>query len=791
MSERPDTRNEISGAVIGNVIQGRDIAVSLPTATPVAVSGLPAQPAFVGRHAELARLAKALDPATADAPDSPMIVSAIAGLPGVGKTAIVVRAAHDAIGAGWLPGGVLMVDLRGYDPPDRRVLPTTALASMLGALGIPNERIPADQPDRERLWRSLLANRDAAGQRTLVILDNAFSAEQVRPLLPGIGKHRVLITSRHNLADLDGARLFEIAVLSADHAVELLQQALTAADPEDDRVRTDPQAARRLGQLCGGLPLAIRIAAALLAADPDQPVAELTETLAAEQHRLEELNYDGSLSVRSAFDLSYQHLAPGTAQLFRLLVLNPSPEVSTEAAASLAGLDVAEGRRLIGQLRRAHLVQPGATRGRWRMHDLLRLYAAERATNDETRDPALDRLLRYYVTTSEAAISYIDTSAVVSDSRRRFTSQRQALNWLDIERPNLVGAVTLAYDTERYVEAVALSNTLYEFLSLRLHVNDLLTTHQLALVAARRMGDRSSEGRIHHGLSMAFWRLSMHVKAKHHCQRALEIYRKLDDRHGEARALLSLGHWHGGLNEHEDSLVCYSQALEIYRELGDRRGEAGALNGIGLHHALRKSGGHFEDAADYYRQALRIAREIGDRDAEAGKLGNLGNLHSDLEQWQQALHCHREALDIWRSLDYRHGQAGQMNNLGSTYRGMGEWADAAECWQEAAELYGECQDHHAEAGVLHHLGQVYRQLDRLDQAITCYRQSLLIRRQLGTVEGEAETLADLGDALHETGQLDAAVAYWVEALDKFTELDDTHARIAQLRTALSRTDHDS
>lgn len=288
VAEQPDTRNEISGTVMGNIVQGRDVTVALPVATPVAVSGLPAQPVFVGRDAELALVVDALDPTGAEIAGGSVVVTAVAGLAGVGKTALAVRAAHDALAAGWFPGGVLMVDLRGYDPPDRRVLPTAALASLLGALGTPGEHIPSDQADRERLWRSLLAHRGRAGERMLVVLDNASSAEQVRPLLPALGGHRVVVTSRHSLADLDGARLLDVEVLSAEHAVELFHQELVAAHPGDRRVHTDLEAAELLGQLCGWLPLAIRIAAALLAADPDQPIAELTDALTAEYNRVEE-----------------------------------------------------------------------------------------------------------------------------------------------------------------------------------------------------------------------------------------------------------------------------------------------------------------------------------------------------------------------------------------------------------------------------------------------------------------------------------------------------------------------
>ncbi|WHT21879.1 NB-ARC domain-containing protein [Crossiella sp. CA-258035] len=494
MVERPGARNEISGTVMGNVVQGRDIAVSLPTATPVAVTGLPAQAVFVGRRVELGRLANALDPAGANSPGGSVVVSAVAGLAGVGKTTLAVRAAHDAIAAGWFPGGVLMVDLRGYDAPERQVLPSAALASLLGALGTPSEHIPADQSDRERLWRSRLAQRHASGQRMLIVLDNASSSDRVRPLLPGTDGHRVVITSRHSLADLDGARLLDVDVLSAEQAIDLLQQELVAAHPGDDRVRADPGAADRLGQLCGGLPLAVRIAAALLGADPDQPVSELTEALAAEHNRLEELEYDGSLSVRAAFDLSYQHLGQKPAQLFRLLALNPGPEISTEAAAALANRPTVETRRLVGQLRRAHLLLPGSARGRWRMHDLVRVYATERISQDPAKEPALERLINYYLTNTQEAGRHFGAHTQHAKEGGQVTTWKEAIEWLDTEYPNLLTTVTLAHNTGRSHCALHLPLALYPYFHLRKHWTDWVATHRLALLAARRLRDRQGEG---------------------------------------------------------------------------------------------------------------------------------------------------------------------------------------------------------------------------------------------------------------------------------------------------------
>jgi predicted ATPase len=277
----------------------------------MALDGLPPVAAdFTGRSADLATVAAALD--------SPQPVVVSTGLAGVGKTALAVKAAHDA--AGRFPGGVLFIDLQGYGT---RVEPLTGLATFLGALGV--LRVPESQPEREALYRSRLAKR----QPMLLVLDNASSSEQVRPLLPPGDQHRVLVTSRHTLGDLQGARRVEIDVLPADDSVTMLANLLQATDPTDTRIADAPQAAHELAELCGRLPLALGIVAALLSDDPGLPLAELVVLL--QEARLAELRYD-DLAVRAAFDLSHTRLAHEEQRLFRLLSLSPGPRVSPEAA---------------------------------------------------------------------------------------------------------------------------------------------------------------------------------------------------------------------------------------------------------------------------------------------------------------------------------------------------------------------------------------------------------------------------------------------------------------------------
>jgi len=432
---------------------------------PKALSQLPPLIAgFIGRDDDLALLVGLLDPVrTAGA----AAVCAVAGMAGVGKTALAVQAGHVARQRGWCGGGVVFIDLHGYD--DAPVEPGQALDSLLRALGVPAEQIPPRAEERAGLYRSVLAD---TAESVLVIADNASSEAQVRPLLPGSGPHKLIVTSRHTLAGL-GARLVDLTVLDDDASVELLDAAIRAARPEDDRMRGDREAAGRLAGLCGGLPLALQIIAALLNGDPTLSARELAEELAAETERLEQLRYDdgtgpGSPSVAAAFELSYRRLEEIPSRVFRLLPANPGPDISTAAAATLADLPVGKMRGVLAGLARAHMVEaaPSAA-GRWQMHDLLRLYARQLSDGKaeaDGREQGIDRLLGYYLTKAHTADQHLRAQPSPA-APEGFASRRSALDWLDAERASLIAATSMAAATDRDQLAMQLPLVLAEYLS--------------------------------------------------------------------------------------------------------------------------------------------------------------------------------------------------------------------------------------------------------------------------------------------------------------------------------------
>ncbi len=520
-----------------------------------------------------------LDPA---AGAGAVVVSAVAGLAGVGKTALAVQAAHAARAAGRFPGGVLFLDLHGYD--EQAVQPAQALDALLRALGIPAEHIPPGAEERAGLYRSALAQ---ITDPVLVVADNASAEAQVRPLLPGPGPHRVLVTSRHTLAGL-GARLLDVEVLAEQAAITLVEEVLRAARPGDDRISRDRGAAGRLAGVCGGLPLALRITAALLAADPALTAAELAGQLRDKVGRLGALRYDdgggtSAPSVAAAFDLSYRHLDEPAARLFRLLAVNPGPEVSTAAAAAMAGEPAGATRMVLGRLVRAHLVEPaGAGTGRWRMHDLLALYARQISGTDtgaQEREQARDRLLDYYLTRARAAHYHLRARAGMPVPAG-FAGRAEALAWLDGERPSLIAAVTMAAATGRDQIALRLPLSLGEYLYWRRRFDDWLTIVAISRDTARRLGDHRREALALTSSGIALVEVRRFDEAITAHQDAAAIYRDTGDRHGEGTARNNLGLALRQVRRFDEAITAHQDAAAIYRETGDRHGEGAALNNL-------------------------------------------------------------------------------------------------------------------------------------------------------------------------------------------------------------------
>ena len=654
-------------------------------AAPEALASLPPRPGgFTGRGDETDALLRALDPAAV--PRSPdcaaVLVTAVSGLGGIGKTALAVETAHLAREKGWFPGGELFVDLHGYD--DDPVTADQALQSLLRALGVPPEHIPATADDRAVLYRSVLAERARERGPVLVLADNASSPDQVRPLVPGDTRHRVLVTSRDRLPQL-GARLVPLSQLTTEAACELLALALRIADPDDSRVTDAPDAAERLAALCGHLPLALQIAAALLAEDPDKPVAELVDELAAAHDRLDPLD-DGDRSVRAAFDLSYRRLPPEQARLLRLLALAPGPEVSDEVVAALVGAE-APPLRDLRALARAHLVERGSGRGWWRLHDLVRVFGAGVVAGDaalrEEGEAARERVLGFYYRWAVAAGDRLRWLPGMVEPER-FADRGEALAWLDSERAGLVAAALWARE-ERYADrAVVLALCLGEYLDWRRYFDDKTTVSRAAQEAAHRAGDRHNEATAWSNLGVALREAGRAGEAIDAHTHDLDLFQAAGDRHSEAMAWNNLGNalreagWVG------EAIEAHTRARDLFLGVGERHSEARAWNNLGL--ALREAG-RVGQAIEALTRARDLFRAAGDRYNEAMVWINLGVALREAGWVEEAIEAYGKGLEVCREFEdwYRAGQS--LQNLAVAHEDADRLTDARAHWLQAADAF--------------------------------------------------------------------------------------------------------
>ncbi|MFB7270886.1 tetratricopeptide repeat protein [Streptomyces sp. NPDC056244] len=779
------TRNEVSGGVmIGPLVMGRDVTVELPAQVPPALNGLrPGTSQFVGREVVLRELLALLDPASADeARPGVVLVSAVAGLPGVGKTEVALQAAHRALDLGWFPGGALMVDLHGYEAEPKRLDPDRALGGLLRALGVPDQYIPPETQERERLYRTILAEYARQGRPILVVIDNAYSDDQATPLLPGSGA--AIVTSRRTLALLH-ADLFDLDTLPASDATELLTLLLRRRRGDTERrVAEDPDEARRLVDFCAGLPLAVEIIAALLAAHPAKPLSVMADELADEHTRLAELRYE-ERAVQAAFDLSYRNLEEDQARLFRLLTVNPGPEVSTLAASTLAGLEERQGRRLLEELARAHLIEPAGAYGRWRMHDLVRLYAtglAENSAAEDDRIGALGRLLEHYLTMSWNASTHLSPE-ISAPAAHGFDDRDRALEWLDAELPNLVAACRTSIERVPSV-GITMVRSLARFLSWRRHFEEWTELAALAVEAARRLGDRTVEAQVLGNLTAALVGADRHKEAIAAAQEAVALCRATGDRYGEAMAL---GNMATALQEErrfQEAISVSHDARAVFREIGHWHGEGMALATLGR---VRLGLRQFEETIVACRDAAAICHETGDRQNEKSALTNLGLALVETRRYKEAIAACQDAATISADIGDRYNEGVALARLGFALHKTGRYEEAAAASEKAVTIYHETDDRPNEGLTLTTLGVTLNELGRIDDAIRVTRDAIAAFRETGHRLHEARALNNLGLDLADAGRFSEAIDTYLSAAEIFQEVDDPHATLdtlINLRAAL-------
>jgi len=689
----------------------------------VTVRPVPAQlpadvAAFTGREAELAALdllligvagASGVSGASGVV-GAAVPIAVLAGTAGVGKTALAVRWARRAAAA--FPDGQLYVNLRGYDP-GAPVPPTDALAGFLRALGLAGEDIPAGEDERAAAYRSLLD-----GRRMLVVLDNAASVEQVRPLLPGSPSCLVVVTSRDSLAGLvarHGARRLALDMLPAADAIGLLRTLI------GDRVDAEPDAAAELAAQCARLPLALRVAAELAAASPASRLAELAGELAGEQRRLDLLDAGGDerTAVRGVFSWSYRRLPAAAARAFRLIGLHPGPDLDAYAVAALtsgvadgasAPVTATQAKDALALLARAHLVHPVGA-GRYGLHDLLRAYARELAAAEDGAGgqlAAMTSLFDYYLGVAGSAMdvlvpaerSYRPRLEPISTPAPDLTTPARARDWLDAERAVLV-AVTLHAAAHSWPgHTTRLAATLYRYLETGGHYADAATVHGRANHAALLLGDRAAEAMALTNLGIISWRQGRYQQAADYHQQSLAASVAIGDRRGEATALANLGTVHERRGRYQQAVHCHQQALAAYQSVGERTGEARALGNLG---SVAAREGQYERAVDWYQQALMVFRETGDLTGEASALPDLGRAYHRQGLFEEAVGCYQRALALFRETGDRTGEAEARNGVAEILLATGRPDEAQVAYSAALALAGQLGEAYEQARAHHGL----------------------------------------------------------------------------------------
>jgi tetratricopeptide (TPR) repeat protein len=687
-------RSDLAGLACRLPAENVGPASQVPSAAATVPLQLPGTTAhFAGRANELEALSRLLGD-SGGSNSGTAVISAIAGMAGVGKTALAVHFAHQA--AHRFEHGQLYVNLRGFDPSSVPVTPTEAIRGFLGAMCVPFDQIPQDLAAQASLYRSLLA-----GRRMIIVLDNAYDEQQVRPLLPGTPGCLVIVTSRRQLAGLaaaDGASLLTLDVLNLAEARTMLATRLGST-----RANAEPDAVDQILRLCARLPLALAIAAARAAARPSLPLAVLVGELRNAPGPLDALDTsDPAASVRAVFSWSARQLGQEAARMFGLLGLHPGPDITAPAAASLAGITLLTAAPQLRELAEANLLTEHQA-GRYACHDLLRSYAAELAPAADSADgrAATGRMLDHYLYAAHAA------ALLISPSRRRMPlalprtgvaleqplDHQQAMAWFEAEHKVLLAIVALAAGTGFDVHAWQLPWAMADFLDWRGHWRDSATVQRAALAAATRLGDTLAQAMASRALGKACAWLTDYDQARACFAGSLTLYQQLADRDGQARVHQSLMWVAEREARHAEALGHAEQALALFRAIDNQAGQAEALNAVGWCHALL---GNPRQARTFCRQALVLDQERGNRRSEALTWDSLGYTEHQLGNFTEAAACYERALGLFREFGDRFYQAEILSHLGDTRHAAGDLDAARSAWQLGLEILEDLRHPNAE-----------------------------------------------------------------------------------------------
>jgi DNA-binding SARP family transcriptional activator/tetratricopeptide (TPR) repeat protein len=712
---------------------------------------------FAGRTAELAMLTRLPDRPGAPQPGT-VVISAIDGMPGVGKTALAVQAGH--LLADRFPDGQLFVDLHGHTPGQKPADPADVLAGLLAADGVNSRYLPAGLDGRAVMWRDRMA-----GQRVLLILDNAASSAQVAPLLPGTAGCLVLVTSRRFLGDLPMTLDVSLDVLTAGEAAAMFTDLAPPGTAE-------PAQVAELVALCGHLPLAISLLGRLLTRHRSWRMADLIGETRARLLTIAAENQ----TVAAAFEVSYQDLDRGQQRFFRQLALYPGADIDVHAAAALTGLPADEASRCLDTLHGCRLVEEPVPR-RYRMHDLIRQYArdlASRAAGDE-REQAVRRLLDYYQHTAEAADTHLrrhSRGPAVSPvpapaAAPALPGYGQAQAWMTAERANLVACIDHAIGSHDHARVTGLTAAIAAHLRSDGPWPQAATLHAAAARAAREYGDQAGHANALVNLGDVRRLTGDYPGAIALLEQARDICRRGGDRLGHANALFYLADVNQLTGRYPDATSLLEQARGTYRDAGDRLGQANALLCLGT---VRRLTGHYPDAISVLEQAAGLYRGIGQQPGESLALLNLGAAGLETDEYADAARVLEQARDISRSLGDRLGEANALLYLATIRHLTGDYPVARGQLEQSLEIARGIGNRLGQANALCRLGGVLQGMGDYPGATSRLAEALTTYRDIGDRLGEANTLIYLGTTQQATGDFAGAARRLDQARASYREI---------------------
>ncbi|WP_194904206.1 NB-ARC domain-containing protein [Catenulispora rubra] len=731
-----------------------------PRLLPAGVHG------FVNRVRELGTLDAVLAAAAEDAPRIVLLV----GTAGVGKTSVALRWAH--LVREQFPDGQLYINLRGYDPGEP-VPADLALERFLRVLGVNPEEIPTGLEERSDLFRSLVADR-----QILIVLDNAATVDQVRPLLPGTESCLTLVTSRSQLPALvarDGARRVAVETLSPQSSVALLRKVTMdyrPADPETDTAE--------LARLCAYLPLALRIAAERAAARPWLSLADLASELTSESGLWEALSAEDETdadAVRTVFAWSYRALPAPAARVFRLLGLHPAPEFGLHAAAALAELTPMETRRLLALLAGAHLLEEVGS-GRYQFHDLLRAYAADLARQEETeesRERSVKRLLDFYLYAAASAqprdrMAPIDVSGGETVPALPDLDNADATRtWYQAERANLMAAAqaAAAHGADRVAWQIP---ALVQEINGGLDPADTWTSVKVGgLEAARRSGD-------HYGEGVSMLGLAVGDKYAGRLDVSRERFTAAADAFDAAGSLVGRAHAENGLGlvamlirDFDAAEAHFSSGLETARCVADPALAVPALMNLG---SVRGAVGEFSTAQNLLDEAVALARQVGDQANETEALIELSVVLRNTGDLNSARRANNETLQVCHETGNQRQEAHALLEKARIDLADGQPAEALVSSHAAASAFGGLGDNDREAVAWGLTGTAYSHLGRHEEAVAFLKQAASTHQDLGRAWLHSQDLLDLAAALARSGDRAGALEHRRRAAAELATFSD-------------------